>query len=207
MKEIPKSILVLGLASLLGVLAVLAWSPVASAQDAETEPQPIKPALIVMDIQNRYIPMMDEDEQTTAMRMINGAIWQFRRHDLPVIRVYHTDLQWGPEPGTEDFEFPESVIIEDDDPKIVKNHPSAFVQTDLDAILKERGVNAVFLCGRSATGCVLATYFGALEREYDVFMIEGALLSGEAAHTDTIEDITSSVGWSALELILKAVAD
>ncbi len=188
----------------LGLLAVLASPAVVTAQDME--PQPIKPALLVIDIQNRYIPMMDAGEQTRALRMINGAIWQFRQHELPVIRVYNTDPQWGPEPGSEEFEFPESVIIQDDDPKVVKNYPSAFVKTDLDAILKERGVNTVFLCGLSATGCVLATYFGALEREYDVFMIEGALLSPESAHTETIKDIVNSVGWSELELILKAIA-
>jgi nicotinamidase-related amidase len=189
----------------LALLVALAGSPVAKAQDAETTA--IKPGLLVIDIQNRYIPMMDEEEQITAMRMINGAIWQFRQHELPVIRVYHTDPQWGPEPGSEDFEFPESVSIQDEDPKVVKNYPSAFVKTELDSLLKARGVNTVFLCGLSATGCVLATYFGALEREYDAFMVEGALLSPNSAHTETIKDITNSVGWSELELILKAVTD
>lgn len=187
----------------LGLLAILAWSPPVSAQDTGTHL--VKPALLVIDIQNRYIPMMDEGEQASAMRMINSTIWQFRQHELPVIRIYHTDHQWGPEPGSADFAFPESVLIEDDDPKVVKNYPSAFVKTDLDAVLSERGVNTVFLCGLSATGCVLATYFGALEREYGAFMIEGALLSPNSAHTETIKDIVGSVGWSELELILKAI--
>jgi nicotinamidase-related amidase len=188
----------------LGVLAVLTVSSAVSAQDADT--QPVKPALLVIDVQNKYIPMMDESEVTPAMRMINGAIWQFRQHGLPVIRIYHTDPKWGPEPGSEDFQFPESVIIREDDPKIVKNFPSAFVKTDLDTILKEKGVNTVFLCGLSATHCVLATYFGAMERDYGAFMIEGALLSDKAAHTETIENIVESVGWGGLELILKASA-
>ncbi|MFC1573499.1 isochorismatase family cysteine hydrolase, partial [Candidatus Eisenbacteria bacterium] len=143
-------------------------------------------------------------EQDLAMRMINGAIWQFRQHGLPIIRIYHTDPKWGPEPDSDDFEFPESVIIEEDDPKIVKNHPSAFVKTDLDKILKEMEVNTVFLCGLSATGCVLATYFGATEREYDAFMIEGALLSPRSEHTEAITEILESVGWGSMEVILRA---
>jgi nicotinamidase-related amidase len=188
----------------LGLLAVATWLPAVGAQDEERSP--VTPALIVIDVQNRYVPMMDEGEQGPAVRMINGAIWQFRQVGLPVIRVYHTDPQWGPEPGSEDFEFLEGIIVQDDDPRVVKNHASAFVETELDSLLGERGVNAVFLCGLSATGCVLATYFGALERGYDVFMVEGALLSPSADHTETIKDIVNSVGWSELELILRAVA-
>lgn len=187
------------------VFVLVSFSSVVSAQDTESEP--VKPALLVIDIQNRYIPMMDESEVASAMRMINGAIWQFRQYELPVIRVYHTDPKWGPEPGSEDFEFPESVIIQKDDPKVIKNFPSAFVKTDLDAILKQNNVNTVFLCGLSATGCVLATYFGAMERDYGTFMIEGALLSDNAAHTETIKDIVESVSWGGLELILKGSAE
>ncbi|MBU1699283.1 MAG: cysteine hydrolase [Candidatus Eisenbacteria bacterium] len=184
----------------IAMLVILATPVITPAQDEE--PRPIRPALLVIDVQNKFIPMMDEDEQESSLRMINGAIWLFRRHELPVIRVYHTDPEWGPDPESEEFQFPESVFIQDDDPKIVKNYPSAFVKTELDELLKQRGINTLFLCGLSATGCVLATYHGAMEREYKVFMIEGALLSRDAEQTETIKDICSSVGWQALELLL-----
>lgn len=174
----------------------------AFAQDADA--RPVKPALLVVDTQNEYIPMMDQTERDAALRMINGAIWQFRRFERPVIRVYHTDPQWGPEPGSEGFEFPEVVIVREDDPKVVKNYPSAFTKTELDKILKELDANAVFICGLSATACVLATYFGALDREYDAFLIEGAIMSDDAAHTETVKDIVNSVDWAGLELILRA---
>ncbi len=187
-----------------GALAVLALSAAATAQ--ETEIKPVKPALLVIDIQNKYLPLMDEREQASALRMINAFIWKFRQFELPVIRVYHTDPKWGPEPGSEDFEFPESVLIEENDPKIVKNFPSAFKKTELDALLKERDVNTVFLCGLSATGCVLATYFGAMDREYDVFLLENAILSRDAEHTETIKDILESVTWGGLDAILRGAA-
>jgi nicotinamidase-related amidase len=193
---------------LAGALAVL--FPAAAAISEEPAPEaeiaPVKPALLVIDIQNKYLPMMDERERDSALRMINGYIWKFRQHGRPVIRVYHTDLQWGPDPDSEDFEFPESVLIEEDDPKVVKNHPSAFTKTELDDVLKERDVNTVFLCGLSATGCVLATYFGAMDREYEAFLCEGALLSADAEQTETIKDILDSVTWGGLDVILRAAA-
>jgi nicotinamidase-related amidase len=53
---------------------------------------------------------------------------------------------------------------------------------------------------------VLATYFGAMDREYDVFLLENAILSPDAEHTETIKDILESVGWSGLDAILRGTA-
>ncbi len=186
------------------LLAILLSSVVATAQ--EDAPAPVKPALLVIDVQRQYVPMMDASEEESATRYINGAIWYFRQHGLPVIRVYHTDPQHGPAPDSEAFEFVETIQVQEDDPKVVKHHGSAFVDTELDALLEEMGANTLFLCGLSATGCVLATYFGAQERGYDVFMIEGALLSPRAPHTEAVQEIVHTVGFPALRTILNAAA-
>jgi len=175
----------------------------ASAQGEEKEMKQMKPALIVIDIQNRYLPMMAQDEKDLAMRVINGAIWFFRQHELPVIRVYHSDPQFGPKPGEEDFEFPSSVMINDDDPKVIKNFPSAFRKTELEDILKEKDINTVFLCGLSAVGCVLATYYGAMEREYDVFMVKNGIMSHNPEYTGFVRDITDAVTWKTLTFMLE----
>jgi nicotinamidase-related amidase len=175
------------------------------AQDNAANPpakEQIKPALLVIDIQNSYLPYMSEDDKKIGMRIINGAIWLFHQHNLPVIRVYHTDLNYGPEPGTEPFEFPKSVIIKESDPKIIKNFPNAFIKTDLDKLLKEKGCNTLFLCGLSSVGCVLATYHGAQERDYRVFMIKGGIMSHNSAYTNVIENISEAVSFDTLSFIL-----
>ena len=150
--------------------------------------------------------MMDASEEDLAKRVINGAIWLFRMHELPIIRVYHTDPQWGPDPQSEEFQFIEGINVEESDPKIVKNYGSAFVDTELDAMLKEMGVNTLYLCGLSGTGCVLATYFGASERHYGVFMIEGGIMSPKAEHTQAVLEILHAVDFTALRTTLRAVA-
>ena len=99
----------------------------------QSEKQSLKPALLVIDVQNKYIPMMSEADQKIAPEYINGFIWLFRQYDLPVIRVYHTDPEWGPEPGSEDFAFPESINIEESDPQVIKNYGNAFTKTNLDS--------------------------------------------------------------------------
>ncbi len=162
----------------------------------------INPVLLVIDVQNEYLPFMSEEGKTLAMRMINGCIWLFRQKGLPIIRIYNTHPQWGPKIDSEAFAFPSSIMVTDDDAKIVKQFPSAFRETNLDKILKEKGYNTLFLCGLSATGCALATYHGAAERDYNVFMIKDALMSPNQNQTKVIEDISSSVNFHTLMFML-----
>ncbi len=183
------------------LLMGIGWAGAAEAEKAA--PKKMKPALVVMDIQNAFMPYMDDEDKRFSTEVINGAIVQFRENGFPVIRVYHTDLKWGPKPDSPEFQFPETIMVKTDDPKVVKNYPSAFKKTDLDKILKEKGCNTVFLCGLSAVGCVLATYHGAMDLDYEVFMIKDGLLSHNAAYTNVIEDICDAVPYSAMKVMLE----
>ncbi len=193
---------------LINVMAFAFLAPIVLAADAP----PVaaakgKPALIVMDIQNAFMPYMDGEETEGAMPMINATIELFRKHGLPVIRVYHTDPAYGPQPGTEPFEFPATIRIQDSDPMVVKTHPSAFNQTELDRILREQGADTVFLTGLSAVGCVLATYFDADRLDYRVFMVRDGLISHKAELTESVEEMTGAVGYEAIEYMLAGATD
>jgi nicotinamidase-related amidase len=184
--------------------------PALAALGAEAPPATAakgKPALVVMDIQNAFMPYMDGEETEGALPMINATIDLFRKRGLPVIRVYHTEPGHGPEPGTVGFEFPETVRIQDSDPVVVKNHPSAFTQTELDRILREQGVDTVFLSGLSAVGCVLATYFDADRLDYRVFMVRGGLISHKSELTESVEEMTGAVGYEAIAYMLAGATD
>lgn len=171
--------------------------------DAHSAKPKMKPALIVIDIQNEYLPFMTDQGKTLAMELINGSIYRFHEKGFPVIRVYHTDPAGGPKPGTEPLEYPKSVIIRPDDPQVIKNYPDALKKTDLEKIVREKGCNTFFLCGLSATGCVVATYFGADDRDFDVFMISHALIGPDAELTKAVEQICETVGYSAMRLMLE----
>jgi nicotinamidase-related amidase len=153
----------------------------------------LKPVLIVVDVQNKWMPRMSEEDRLSAPGNINQAIALFREFGHPVIRVYHSDPRRGPEPGTEPYEFADSIAVTADDPVVVKDQPSAFTKTALEQMLRDGEHNIVFLCGLSATGCVLATYYGARDRGFMTMMIEGALLSSKAPYTKMIEDICASM--------------
>jgi nicotinamidase-related amidase len=157
-----------------------------------------------MDVQNVWLPYMDEKETRTGLEYIKHVIALFRDNGYPVIRVYHSDPKRGPAPGTEALEFLPSVAVRDDDPKIVTNYGSAFKKTDLDRTLKEKGVNTVFLVGLSAVGCVLATCHGADDLDYDVFTVTHALISHDAALTKSVYEICSTISYAPLKLLLES---
>lgn len=190
------------------VLFVMAWMTSAvwagSVTCEDKKPtQRMKPALLVIDIQNAYLPFMSEEDKGIGMYMINAAVELFRENGFPVIRVYHTDPKEGPPLGTDAFEFPETVKIKPDDPKIIKNYANAFKKTELETWLREKGNNTVFLCGLSAVGCVLASYWGANDLDFNAFMIKDALISHNSTYTDFVEDICETVTYTALKLMLE----
>ena len=185
------------------IAGFLAVAPLAGRPGAQNSAPKMKPALIVIDIQNEFLPNMADQGKALAMDLINGAIYHFHEKGFPVIRVYHTDPDGGPRPGTEAFAYPKSVIIKPEDPQVIKNYPDSFKKTDLEKILREKGCNMLFLCGLSSTGCVLATYFGAQGRDYDVFMIKHALIGPDAALTKAVEEICEGVSYSAMRLVLQ----
>lgn len=176
---------------------------VVSAQEEQEEAKPLKPALLVLDIQKQFIPWMEQEALETKYAYINYAIGLFRKAELPVIRIYHTTPGQGPEEGTPEFEFVEDIQIKDTDTKVVKNHGNAFKKTDLDKILKEKEVNAIFIVGLSGTGCVLATYFGGIDHDYDTHLIKNAVISPKAEHTAVIEDSQDAMSISAVAMVLK----
>ena len=174
-----------------------------STQTASVESSVMKPCLVVIDIQNQYLKYIPERDKFLAMEMINALIQFFRASNYPIIRVYNTHPKWGPVPDSEAFEFPESVSIEPTDPQIIKNYPSAFRKTELHSLLQQKDRNTLFLCGLSAVGCVLATYFDAQNYEYDVFMVSGALMSHKSEYTDFVEEAFSTVNGTGLQVMLK----
>lgn len=185
------------------LVAALALSVAAAAEPAKAKTAPVAPALLVIDVQNAYLPYMDEQDKKMAMEGINYYINLFRANGFPVIRVYHSDPAQGwPKPGSEEFQFPKTVAVRDDDPMVVKNYGNAFKKTELDKLLKEKGCNTLFLCGLSAVGCVLATYHGAMDHDYEVFMCRQALISHDAALTKAVQEFCQTIDYAALKLVL-----
>lgn len=189
---------------IISLLSALLLGSFALNSFSQSPATPLKPALLVIDIQNAFLPMVPEADKETAMLNINYYISQFRNHGFPVILVYHHGEEYGVRPGTDLFEFPTSVEIKAEDPKVIKTYPDGFNKTDLDKVLKEQGCNVLFLTGLSAVGCVLATYIGAMNNDYKVFMVKDAIMSHNTEYTRNIEEIFGAVSPEVITLVLES---
>jgi nicotinamidase-related amidase len=193
-----KNNITFGLIILLLIITLNAFS-----QEQKEQKTQIKPALLVIDIQNAYLSGMAQREKDIAMVNINYYIQLFRSHGYPIIRIYHYSKEFGPEQGTDQFEFPSSVLIRPDDPKVIKTYPDGFNKTDLNKVLKDKECNTVFLCGLSAVGCVLATWIGAQDYDYKAFLIKDAIMSHNEDYTNNIEAMFDAVGPDVVSIILE----
>jgi len=176
-----------------------------NAQKTNKDSKKVKPVLIVMDIQNEYIPWMDQEEAELGLQYINAYIELFRTYKLPVITVYHQNKEGKPHQDSLDFQFPETINILPDDPKVIKNYPSAFTKTNLHDIIEKEGGNTLFICGLSAKGCALATYMAANDYEYEAFLVKNAIISDNSEQTDQIEEIFGAVNYGIVKVLLESL--
>lgn len=169
-------------------------------------PQPekgIRPALLVIDTQNIYLRTVAPRDREISFFFINLLIDLFRKNGFPVIRIYNHDPEKGPEPGSEEFEYPASIKISQEDAQVIKTYSDAFNKTGLDSILKENGSNALFLCGLSAVGCVISTFVGARNNDYKVFLAKDAIMSHNTEYTRNIEIMFGAVSYDMIRLIVE----
>jgi nicotinamidase-related amidase len=160
------------------------------------------PALLVIDVQNKYLNFIPQDDRDLAFFFINLLIDLFREHGFPVIRIYHLE-EGRDEPGSGAFEYPPEIRVRDDDTKILKTYSDSFNKTKLDNILREKGVNTVFICGLSAVGCVLATRTGAYNHDYRAFIVKDAIMSHRSEYTRNVEAMFDAISFEAVKLILE----
>jgi nicotinamidase-related amidase len=167
----------------------------------------IKPALLIIDVQNRYLPSITQRDKDLGFYFINLLIGLFRDNGFPVIRIYHTNAVGGPKPGTDEFEYPDAVMIRPEDPQIIKTYSDSFNKTQLRKLLEEKGSNTVFICGQSAVGCVMATFIGAMNNDLKPFIVKDAIMCHNTDFTRNVEMMFDAVSYNAVKLIVESAVN
>jgi nicotinamidase-related amidase len=128
-------------------------------------------ALLVIDVQqglfHKSTPIYQADE---LLMKINCLIDQAREAGVPVIFIQHSSEKVLPA-GSADWQLHPDLHTLVGDQIVHKTHPNAFDDTDLAAILSERGINHLVLTGLVTHGCVKSTCLGALELHYEVTLV------------------------------------
>ena len=155
----------------------------------------MKPALLVVDIQNAWL---DENKDLKAsvekrINTVNQTIRWFRKKKLPVIVICHEDKECGAVRGSKPFACAEVVEVRDDDINVTKHYPNSFCKTKLNTVLKKNGCDTVVIVGLSASGCALATAFGALDQDLTPYFVEDGVASHSEEHVRFAEELFRTV--------------
>lgn len=169
----------------------------------------MKPALFVQDIQNAWLydPDSNQDLKKSLEKrldLINETIAWFRKRKLPVIVGYTEDPDKGPVPGTKSYEVPSSLRVRESDPKVAKRHANAFANPKLGDLLRKEGCDTVVIVGLSASGCVLATFFGAPDCGMRPYIVKGGVASHKEEHVRFAEEICDTITLPELEATLRS---
>lgn len=163
-----------------------------------------KTALIIIDMQNDFVlpgaPACIAGALATVPKILL-VLQRFREKNLPVFHVVREYREDGSDieitrlqsflsgkryciPGTKGCEIVEDLKPAKGEYRIVKNRFSAFMNTELDYMLRRLGVDSIVVCGTQYPVCVRTTVFDGVALGYNVILVTDA----SSAQTEEIAE-------------------
>ncbi len=185
-------------------------------------------ALIAVDVQRDFLPdgSLAVPDGHEVVPVLNDYISLFRQEGLPVVatRDWHPrdhcsfDAQGGLWPPhcvqdsdgaafADDLELPEDVIVISKGTSKDSDAYSGFDGTDLEAYLRQRGVERLFIGGLATDYCVLATVTDGLGAGFDVVLLRDAVRAVGVQSTDEAEALAAMRDAGAQSIELAALDD
>lgn len=97
--------------------------------------------------------------------------------------------------GTRGAEIIDSLKVEAGDYVIPKRHFSAFYETNLEEILKNEGVDELYLVGVCTSICIMETTRDLIDRDYKVYILrQGVADFDDEAHTFALKRMERVLG-------------
>jgi len=162
-------------------------------------------ALVIVDVQKKFI--LNANDTTLESIKENSPLMlkvidMFRNAGRPVIWI----LFEGPthlEGITDDTNILlDGFEIKDTDIVVRKYHMNSFYNTNLADVIKYYDCDAALFMGMYAQHCVMATYWGAFDKEISPYLMKGGLISTDKKYCDlavemckyyTLEEVESNL--------------
>lgn len=178
---------------------------------SERKPANMNTALVLIDVQNSFFHPDGGNyyaESATVVPSLKRLLERARTGGCLVIHVAEQHR-----PNVEDFEsakLPEHCVAGEFDAQFFENfgpgddtefllskrRMSAFFGTDLDLLLREKGIEQLIIAGVKANVCVRATVQDAFSLGYRCIVPRDAVNSNRSNLADaSLEDIDRYLGW------------
>ena len=143
-------------------------------------------ALVVIDMQTiLFDPEPPEADEVVAR--INGLASRAREAGAPVVWVQHETSAGDLVADTPGWQLHPGLVTAPGDVFVRKTMSDAFLRTELHALLAERGVRHVTVCGYSSEFCVDSSVRGAASRGYAVTLAADAHTSHDKPHATGLQ--------------------
>jgi nicotinamidase-related amidase len=158
-----------------------------------------KGVLLVVDAQVGV--MRELWDSPRIIENLSRAVERARASDVPVIWVRHSarDLPH----GSPEWQLVPELTPAEREPVVDKRYNSAFEETTLEQELARLGATRIVLAGAATNWCIRATAYGALDRGYDLTLVEDAHTTADVESQDgtripaesIIQELNTVMAW------------
>ena len=127
-------------------------------------------ALLVIDMQIGVVAKALARD--TVVGNIAALVERARVQRIPVVWVQDMEVDGGK--GSGGWPIIPELKPRDGEPIVEKAYGDSFEDTDLEAVLAERGVGRLVVVGAQTDACIRSTLHGAFVRGYDVTLVSDA---------------------------------
>jgi nicotinamidase-related amidase len=130
--------------------------------------------LLVVDVQVGV--MVESWDSERIVKNVARSVERARAEGVPVVWVQHSDEELPH--GSPQWQWVPELVPANGETLIHKNFNSSFEQSGLEEELAKLGATHIALAGAATNWCIRATAYGALDRGYDLTLIEDAHTTG-----------------------------
>lgn len=127
-------------------------------------------ALLVIDVQKDVTDGAQDRDAVVAN--IASLVDKARSEGTPLVWVAHNDE--GMPRDSDPWQYVDELVRHDDEPLVHKSFGDSFEDTELEAVLAEKGIGRLIVTGAQSDACIRSTLHGALARGYDVTLVSDA---------------------------------
>ena len=166
--------------------------------------------LLVVDVQVDV--MKAAWDAARVVDRVARVVERARAADVPVLWVQHEDEELVR--GSPGWAFVPALVPADGEARVGKRHNSAFEETVLEAELAALGATHLVVAGAATNWCIRCTVHAALERGYDLTLVEDAHTTEDmelgpgrrVTARDMVDELNLAMTWSDYPGRVNAVA-